>query len=428
MTRPTIPRAVAQTDSSTRTALISAWGLFAGLGLVMIGNGLLGVLVGVRSELEGFNTTVTGVVLAAYFVGFLGGTQATPKFMARVGHIRVFSGLAAAAAAMALLHGLAVSAVSWAVLRLIFGFAMAGLYVVVESWLNELVSNANRGRVMAVYMLVSVGGLGLGQMMISLGDPLMTSLFVVSGTSMVLAIVPVSLSINAAPPFQLPPRAHYGELWRRAPLGVVTAVGSGLANGAIIAMAGVFATQAGLSLPRIGLFVGAAAIGSMAMQWPIGHISDRIGRRRTIILSSLGSLTAGVVALGLSPDSAALVGAMFVLGGLSYPLYSLALSHVVDVLPPGEAVTGSVAVVFLYGIGAIGGPIGASLAMDVIGPSGFFWSIAAVHLAIGVYGVARLVGRPVIEKTVEPWLPIPARSTFVLRRSGRRRDRRADSL
>jgi MFS family permease len=428
MTRSTIPRAVAQTDSSARTALVSAWGLFAGLALLMIGNGLLGVLVGVRSELEGFNTTVTGAVLAAYFVGFLGGTQVTPKFMARVGHIRVFSGLAAAAAAMALLHGLAVSAATWAILRLIFGFAMAGLYVVVESWLNDLVSNANRGRVMAVYMLVSVGGLGLGQMMISLGDPLMTTLFVVAGTSMVMAIVPVSLSINAAPPFQLPPHASYGELWRRAPLGVVTAVGSGLANGAIIAMAGVFATQAGLSPARIGLFVGASAIGSMALQWPIGHLSDRIGRRGTILLSAVGSLVAGLVALGLPVDSVWLVGVMFLLGGFSYPLYSLALSHVVDVLPPGEAVTGSVAVVFLYGVGAIGGPIAASLAMDLIGPAGFFWSIASVHLAIGVYGAARLLSRPIIVKTVEPWLPIPARSTFVLRRNGRRRSRKVDSL
>jgi MFS family permease len=415
-------------ESSTRTALISAWGLFAGLGLLMVGNGLLGVLVGVRSELEGFNTTITGVVLAAYFAGFLGGTQTTPKIMARVGHIRVFSGLAAAAAAMALLHGLAVSPLAWAVLRFVFGFAMAGLYVVVESWLNDLVSNANRGRVMSVYMLVSVGGLGVGQMMISLGDPLMTTLFVVSGTLMVLAIVPVSLSINAAPPFQLPPHAKYGELWRRAPLGVVTAVGSGLANGAIIAMAGVFAAQTGMSPARIGLFVGVAAIGSMAMQWPLGHLSDRIGRRPTIILSSLGSLVVGVVALGMPTDGLALMGMMFLLGGLSYPLYSLALSHVVDVLPPGEAVTGSVAVVFLYGVGAIAGPIAASVAMGLVGPSGFFWSIAVVHLAIGVYGTGRLVTRPVIEKTVEPWLPIPARSTFVLRRNGRKRDRQVDSL
>lgn len=405
------------TTTSTRTALISAWGLFAGLALLMVGNGLLGVLIGVRSELDGFDTTVTGIVMAAYFVGFLGGTQVTPKIMARVGHIRVFSGLAAVAAASALLHGLMISPVSWALLRLVFGLAMAGLYVVVESWLNELVSNANRGRVMSIYMLVSVGGLGVGQLLISMGDPLLNTLFVVSGVLMVLAVVPVSLSINAAPWFELPPHARYRELWHMAPLGVVTALGAGLANGAIISMAGVFATQIGLSTVRVGVFVAAAALGSMALQWPIGHLSDLIGRRRTILLSALGSLGVGCLALTLPSDGVGLIGVMFLLGGLSYPLYSLALSHVVDVLPPGEAVTGSVAVVFLYGVGAIAGPIGAATAMNLIGPNGFFWAVATVHAVIGVYGGYRLLVKPRLpDAMVEPWLSVPVRSTLVLRR------------
>jgi MFS family permease len=108
---------------------------------------------------------------------------------------------------------------------------------------------------------------------------------------------------------------------------------------------------------------------------------------------------------------------MFLLGGLAYPMYSLALSHVVDVLPPGQAVTGSVAVVFLTGVGAIFGPLSASVTMDLMGPEGFFWTIAFIHLAIGVYGLARVTlppgGR---DQPREPWLSVPARSTFVLRR------------
>lgn len=406
------------TATSTRTALISAWGLFLGLALLMVGNGLLGVLIGVRAELDGFDTTVTGVVMAAYFVGFLGGTQVTPRIMARVGHIRVFSGLAALAAASALLHGLVFSPVSWAILRLVFGLAMAGLYVVVESWLNELVSNANRGRVMSIYMLVSVGGMGVGQLLISMGNPLMNTLFVVSGVLMVLAVVPVSLSINAAPWFELPPRAHYGELWHQAPLGVITAFGAGLANGAIIAMAGVFAIQVGFSTVRVGVFVAAAAVGSMALQWPIGHLSDLIGRRGTILLSAFASLGVGLSAIALPPDGIGIIGVMFLLGGFSYPLYSLALSHVVDVLPPGGAVTGSVAVVFLYGVGAIAGPIGAATAMNLIGPNGFFWAVVVVYAAIGLFGGFRLMVKPRLrDATVEPWLSVPVRSTLVLRRN-----------
>lgn len=413
------------TPSPARTALLAAWGLFAALTLLMAGNGLIGVLIGVRSELEGFDTTVTGLIMASYFAGFLVGSRVTPRIMARVGHIRVFAGLSSLVAAAALTHALVVSPVTWVLLRFVFGFAMAGLYVVVESWLNDMVSNANRGRVMAVYMVVSMGGLGLGQLLIGLGDALAPTLFIVAGAVMTLAVAPISLSINDAPYFELPPKARYRHLWEQAPLGVITAVGAGVANGALIAMASVYATQVGLSGLRAGAFVAAAALGSVALQWPVGHMSDAIGRRQSILLVTFGAVVVGAVAPGLDPTGWVLIGAMFVLGGLSYPMYSLALSHVVDVLPPGQAVTGSVAVVFLTGMGSIFGPLTASVAMESVGPDGFFWAIAVVHLAIGVYGVTRVARRPVVEdETVEPWLPVPARSTFVLRRNPRRRYRR----
>jgi MFS family permease len=408
------------TALSARTALLAAWGLFAALTLLMVGNGLIGVLVGVRSELESFNTTVTGLVMAAYFAGFLVGSQVTPNIMARVGHIRVFAGLSSAAATTALMHALFVSPVTWILFRLVFGFAMAGLYVVVESWLNDMVSNANRGRVMAVYMVVSMGGLAVGQLLIGFGNALEPTLFIVAGMVMTLAVAPISLSINDAPFFELPPRARYRDLWKAAPLGVITAVGAGVANGALIAMAGVYATQVGLSGGRIGAFVSAAALGSVVLQWPIGHMSDGIGRRRSILLVTFGAMAVAATAPWLDTGGWGLIGAMFLLGGLSYPMYSLALSHVVDVLPAGQAVTGSVAVVFLTGVGSIFGPLSASVAMDLVGPEGFFWTIAVVHLAIGIYGVARVARRPVVGETREPWLPVPARSTFVLRRTPRR--------
>lgn len=398
-------------------ALTSAWGLFAALALLMVGNGLIGVLVGVRSELEGFNTTTTGLVMAAYFAGFLAGSRFTPRIMARVGHIRVFSGLASLVAAAALIHAVWVVPFAWVLLRLVFGFAMAGLYIVVESWLNEIVTNQNRGRVMALYMVVAMGGLALGQVTLSLGSPLEQTLFLTAGALMALAIAPVSLSINTAPEFFLPPPVNPREIWDVAPVGVITAVGAGVANGALLGMAGVYATQIGLSNTRTAIFVGAAAIGSVLFQWPIGHMSDRMDRRRAIFLVTIGATIAGIVALGVSTDSFLLVIVMFMLGGLSFPLYSLALSHVVDVLPAGRAVTGSVAIVFLTGVGAIFGPLFAAVLMTVVGPAGFFWSVTLIHGSIGAFGIYLIVRRPVLSGVrPQPYISVPARSTYIPRR------------
>ena len=110
-------------SSSARVALMAAWALFAALGLLMVGNGLTGVVIGVRSELEGFTTTVTGLVMASYFAGFLVGSQVTPRIMARVGHIRVFAGLCSLVATAALMHALIVHPITWIIFRLVFGFA-----------------------------------------------------------------------------------------------------------------------------------------------------------------------------------------------------------------------------------------------------------------------------------------------------------------
>ena len=404
-------------NQAAQRTLISAWGLFAALALLMVGNGLIGVLIGVRSELEGFDTSVTGLVMAAYFAGFLAGSHFTPRIMARVGHIRVFSGLASLVAATALIHAVWVVPFAWILLRLVFGFAMAGLYIVVESWLNDIVTNENRGRVMALYMVVAMGGLALGQGTLSLGSPLGQTLFLAAGALMALAIAPVSLSINTAPEFFLPPPVKPREIWEVAPVGVITAVGAGVANGALLGMAAVYATQVGLSNARTGIFVGAAALGSVLFQWPIGHLSDKMDRRRAIFLVTIGATIVGFVALGVDTQSFLLVVVMLLLGGLSFPLYSLALSHVVDVLPAGRAVTGSVAIVFLTGVGAIFGPLLASGMMTALGPPGFFWSITLVHGSIGAFGVYRIVKRPVLPGVKpQPYVSVPARSTYIPRR------------
>lgn len=405
------------TTTPTERTLTAAWGLFAALMLLMMGNGLIGVLIGVRSELEGFSTTTTGLVMAAYFGGFLAGSQVSPKIMARVGHIRVFAGLASLVATTALIHAVWVAPFSWVLLRLVFGFAMAGLYVVVESWLNDAVTNENRGRVMAVYMVVAMGGLALGQISLGFGNPLEQTLFLVAGAMMAIAIAPVSLSVNTAPEFYPPPPVKAREIWETAPVGVITGIGAGVANGALLGMAGVYATQVGLSNTRTAVFVGAAALGSVLLQWPIGHMSDRMDRRKAILFVTFAAVVVGGIGATLPADGLGPIGVMLLLGGFSFPMYSLALSHVVDVLPRGRAVTGSVAIVFLTGVGAVFGPLFASVVMTVMGPDGFFWSIAVVHGAIGLFGIYRLLQRPVIEDlTPQPYVAVPARSTFVPRR------------
>src|SRR5450759_1122053 len=123
------------------------------MGVLMLGAGLQSTLLGLRATLEGFPTPVTGIVMSCYYVGYLLGTITAPRLLRKVGHIRVFAALAAVASVATLVQASFVHPVPWAAMRLISGLCFAGIYVVAESWLNDLATRANRGRLLAVYML-----------------------------------------------------------------------------------------------------------------------------------------------------------------------------------------------------------------------------------------------------------------------------------
>ena len=154
-----------------RTAIAATWTLLLGMALLMLGAGLQGTLIGLRASMEGFSTFLAGVVLAAYYLGYIGGSVLAPRLVSTVGHIRVFSAFTALASVLILLQGVFVSPLPWTFLRVASGFCFAGIYVVAESWLNDRVSNEFRGLLLSLYMLICYAGLGLGQLLLNVADP-----------------------------------------------------------------------------------------------------------------------------------------------------------------------------------------------------------------------------------------------------------------
>jgi len=151
--------------------LLATWPLLLGMGILMLGAGLQATILGLRATLEGFPTPVTGLVMSCYYVGYLLGTQIAPRALRRVGHVRAFAALAALASVASLIHASWVHPLPWALMRLVSGLCFAGIYVVAESWLNHRASRANRGRLLAIYMLVLYVGLGSAQFLLVLTSP-----------------------------------------------------------------------------------------------------------------------------------------------------------------------------------------------------------------------------------------------------------------
>ena len=405
----------------------ASWALFAGIALVMVGNGLQGSLLGVRSELEGFSAPASGSIMAAYFVGFLIGGRSATKALTLVGHIRVFAALASMVSAASLVHALAVHPLSWLAMRFATGLCMAGLYVVAESWINDLATNATRGRLLAVYMVVTMGGMAAGQFLLNVADPSGPDLFLLASILVSIALVPVVLSARGTPPTVIPERMSIGDLVREVPTGVTMSFLIGVAQGALVGMGAFYATRAGLSPAQVSIFMGAPLAGGFLFQWPVGSLSDRLPRRG-LMLGIAASATALSAALLVVPDGGPLaVLAMFALGGLSFPLYSLAIAYTNDWIRPEQVVGASAALVTMTGLGAVLGPLLASGFILALGNRAYFLSLVLAHGAIALYLAWRVVFRdPLPQDRQGPFIPVPARaSAMAMVVLGRRRKRLA---
>jgi len=279
------------------------------------------------------------------------------------------------------------------VLRFVFGLCMSGLYVTVESWLNDRASNENRGGLLSVYMLVVTLGLGLGQLMLGLADPLDTTMFILVGILIALAVVPVAMIRIPTPSKVVPVKLSLRELSHRAPLGVAAVAVAGAAGSSVIALGAVYGTQAGMDPARVGVFMAAFMVGGAVTQYPLGRLSDWVPRRRVILAIAIAATGVGLV--GTFVDSAGplviLVAAAY--GSLVFPLYSVAVSHVNDVMPENQLVAAAAGAVFVFGVGSVIGPLSVSMLMGALGPVGFFWGLALYCVPLAIYAFVRIVSK-----------------------------------
>ena len=413
-------------EGSTTQAVFHAWPLFFAMALIMLGNGLQGTLIGVRATLEGFPPAVTGFVMSGYFVGFLFGSTLAPKLMWQVGHVRVYAGLASLASTATLAHLIVINPFAWGIFRIVTGFCLAGLYIVAESWLNGASTNQNRGKLLSVYMLTFSLAMASSQGLLRFGDPEGFKLFILASVLVSLAVVPISLTPTRAPAFEEPTGVPIRELFRAAPLGMTAAAVTGLSNGALLSGGPVYGLEAGMTPARVGLFLGTTLIGQLILQWPLGALSDRVSRRRVILGATTIAAIAAAVAIDIDPQGAPFLLVALIFGGMTYPMYSLSISHVNDVVPADKLVAASAAMIMVNGLGAISGPIVATASLSVFGPAGFWIALALVHGGLGFFASYRVIHKRSIEITTKGrFIPIPSRATAPAHRL--LRDRRIPS-
>lgn len=371
--------------ASSITALLSS------VLLLIAGNGLINTLVPLRGKLEGFPDLALGLLGSAYFAGMLAGTLAAPGIIARAGYIRAFAAFVAGAVVLTLVYPLAVQPAAWVGLRYGIGFLFSGFYAVIEAWLSDKSNNATRGRIYAVYQIVSYAGTATGQEILAFIDPRSPALFSITAGFFALAMLPMAFTQAEPPPKPRTVSLRLPWLHGTAPVATVSSFAIGCANGSFWALAPVYGLGLGFAPSQVAGFITAVIMGTALALYPVGRLSDRADRRLVLIgFSAVGALAEVALALGSALSFGVLCGLGFAVGATTMVLYTLAVSHANDRAGPDHAVSVSSGILFLYCVGAILAPIVASSLMARFGGSALFVQNAATHAALAGFALWRI--------------------------------------
>ncbi|MGD9661903.1 MAG: MFS transporter [Porticoccaceae bacterium] len=380
--------------------------------LLLIGHGIQVTLLPLRAELEGFSSGEVALTGSTYFIGFVLGCLVTPKMVRRVGHIRSFAVLAALFSATVLLFQGLPYFEPWLVLRFVVGCCISGLYMIIESWLNDRTTRETRGSVLSIYTVINLSMMVVGQQLLNLADVSGATLFGVAAILLSLAIIPVSLTVTLAPAPIEPVRLNFVRVWEISHVAILGACATGLVTGAFWSLGPLFARGVGMETSVLTLFMSAVVMGGAIFQLPLGRISDKVDRRIVLLFSSLIGAIVSVLIVLFSQHTQLLLVLALLWGGMVMTLYSICLAHAADNALSHEFVLVGSCILMLFGISsAVGGPL-ASLFMEFLGAVGLFIHAA---LCLVVFAVAIAIRRtqhviPMLDET-EPFRAVADTAT-----------------
>jgi MFS family permease len=374
-----------------RNLILAVLPVLVAVFLMIAGNGLLNTLIPYRATVEGFGPTVVGLIGSSYFIGMLIGTWTAPGVVRRVGHIRTFAAYSAITAVTVLILPITVTPIAWMLCRALIGFGFAGLYAVVEGWVSAKAGTRHRGRMMGIYNLANFSGSAIGQQALRAFEAKSYALFSAAAAFLMLALVPMAMTKAEPPPIPARGRLLFGELLRRSPTSLVTAILLGLANGAFWSLIPAYVERLHLGAGTVASFMTATIIGSAISPYPVGRLADKFDRRAMIAALSGATMTIEILLyLAQKPPIGLFYALGFLAGALITVIYPVMTALSVDRLGVEKAVPVSSTSLFLYCIGAIIGPSFVAWLMTLYSDRSLFVFNAAIHALLVAFVVWRI--------------------------------------
>ncbi|WP_263081473.1 MFS transporter [Endozoicomonas sp. Mp262] len=366
-----------------------------GLFIFALGSGYLMTMVPLLVSSREGDGLLAGYLGGVYYLGLFAGSFRSERTVSRVGHIRSFAAFMALLCSSTLGLAITDSIPVWVVLRFLNGLAVAGIFVVVESWLLCESGQHNRGRILAIYMVALYGANAIGQLFIGFfpeGSPLA---FVLIGLLFSLSIVPPSLARVPSPVLESAPGVNIIELFKLTPSAMLGCMMGGMVLGALYALLPVQLLAQTGSNETVGVLMAVTMAGGMLLQYPVGHFSDFVDRRKVLVaISAAGSLCCLMYML-LDGAGWLATGLLFLIGGTTFALYPIAISHGCDHMKPTDIVAGTQGLLLSYSLGSCIGPVVAGFFMHYLNGGLMLYFVLVMGL-LTLFFLLRIPFRPAI--------------------------------
>lgn len=363
--------------------------LLIGVAFLLTGHGLQLALLPLRAEWMGWGSMAVGLLGSGYFVGFLAGCLLVPQLVGRIGHIRSFATLTALMTSAILMLALFDAFGFWLVLRFFIGFSISGLYLIVESWLNEVTENEVRGGVLSTYTAIVLTALAAGQLLLNTASLESSDLFIIAASLIVLAAIPICVTRTSQPAHI--PTAYFSPVLvlKTSRVAVLGSTVGGLVVSVYYTLGPAYGLQIGLDIQTISFMMALGIMGGAISLLPLGRLSDK--RDRRIIIAAVMLVGALVSLFAWLSPSVLIPLLMFLFGACAMPLYALCLAHASDNVENQSFLEVGTGLLVMNALGSVIGPLIAAQTMYWLGAASFFL-FHSVVLALGGALVILMIG------------------------------------
>ncbi|WP_340621654.1 MFS transporter [Xenorhabdus siamensis] len=336
----------------------SAFVPVAGLTVFAIASGYLMSLIPLSMASFSIDTGYASWLASAYYIGLLIGSIMIEPVIAKIGHRFSFVSFLLLLAVTVVVLPFFPNKEIWLLVRCIAGIAVAGIFVVVESWLLIGDSPKARARRLGLYMTSLYGGTTFGQLGIGFIGTQGIIPFAAILALLLIATLPPLFVRHGQPPILNHQRLSLKKITRFSKPAIVGCMTSGIVMGTIYGLMPLSLSQSKFNTEQVGVLMAAIILGGMVIQPIISKLSIIISKTLLLAMASL----LGVFAIGmtyLSESYLIMIVALALLGMSSFALYPIAITLACDKLDSSYIVAATQVMLLSYSIGSAIGPLGA---------------------------------------------------------------------